>query len=41
MTGLYIDIEDYLPDPIEEEVERAVRILGLEEYDEYDSQMNV
>lgn len=34
MTGLYIDISDYLPDPIEEEMQRAIRLIGLpiEEY---------
>lgn len=42
MTGFFIDISEYLEEPIETEVARAVRILGLEEeYDEYDSQMNV
>lgn len=40
MTGLFIDISDYLVDPIEDEVERALRILGVEEYDYYDSKMN-
>ena len=35
MTGLYIDIDDYLEEPIEAEVARAVRILGLEEYDSW------
>lgn len=42
MVGLFIDISEWLEEPIEAEVARAVRILGLEEeYDEYDSQMNV
>lgn len=40
MTGLFIDISDYLIDPIEDEVERALRILGVEEYDLYPSKMN-
>lgn len=43
MTGLFIDIDDYLEDPIEWEVERAIKFLqpAEEYYDDYPSSMNV
>jgi hypothetical protein len=37
MTGLFINLDEYIPDPEVEAVERALRYLPLpdEEYDEY------
>lgn len=41
MTGLFIDIADRLEDPVEFEVERAIKYLRpIEEYDIYPSRMN-
>lgn len=41
MTGLFLDVEEYIEDPIEWEVERAIRILRPdEEYDIIPSSMN-
>lgn len=41
MTGLFIDIDDHLGDPIEFEIERAIKYLQvIEEYDYIPSSMN-
>ena len=43
MTGLFISIDDYIPEPIDEGVEQALRIMNsvvIEEYDYYSSSMN-
>lgn len=42
MTGLYISIDDYIPDPILEEVDKAIRLIGtpIEEYDFIPSRSN-
>lgn len=42
MTGLYISIDDYIPDPILEEVDKAIRLIGtpIEEYDLIPSRSN-
>ena len=34
MTGLFIDINEFIPDAIEEEVNKAIRLIGIpiEEY---------
>lgn len=41
MTGLFISIDDYLEDPVEFEVQRAIKYLKpIEEYDIYPSRMN-
>lgn len=43
MTGLFIDISDYIPDPVIEEVDRAIRLIGtpIEEYDLIPSRSNI
>ena len=42
MTGLFLDVDEYIEDPIEWEVERAIRILRPdEEYDIIPSSMNI
>ena len=41
MTGLFIDVSEYAADPIEWDVERAIRYLEVaEEYDYYESSLN-
>lgn len=42
MTGLFISIDDYIPEPIDEGIEQALRInsVVIEEYDCYSSSMN-
>lgn len=43
MTGLFIDISDYIPDPVIEEVDRAIRLIGtpIEDYDLIPSRSNI
>ena len=40
MTGLYLDLQDYIQSPEEEATTIAIKMLMNEEYDFYDSAMN-
>lgn len=40
MTGLYLDLQDYIQSPEEEATTIAIEMLMNEEYDYYDSAMN-
>lgn len=40
MTGLYLDLQDYIMSPEEEATIIAIEMLMGEEYDYYDSAMN-